>query len=321
MKFTSKTVMLDLIDMDDRAFVVTAGRGIEGLKNSIEVIGLVNPPHLVFSESKGCYRVVCGYRRLEASANLGWKEVPAKVFNSSADEKELFLFALYDNLPHRDFNPVEKAGAVERLLKFFSENEVIETYFPLLGLPASAGAFEDLISLIELEDEIKHGIIQGTITEKNAIRLSGMETDDRLYLFRLFCMVNLSSSKQAEIIESCCDIARRDNLSVRDVLKHEGIEEILKHDKLTLSQQGDRIRQLLRKKRFPRLTLCEERFLRLKKKLALPGSIQFHPPPFFEGSTYRMQIEFENIEDLGRAADQVKILAGSSSVKEMLEEK
>ena len=94
----------------------------------------------------------------------------------------------------------------------------------------------------------------------------------------------------------------------------------LEKDRLTLSQKGDRIRRLLMGKRFPRLISREEKFSRLKKKLSLPGKVDLYPPPFFEGGTYCMRIEFESAEDLEKAADRVKRLAGSSPMKQLLEE-
>jgi ParB family chromosome partitioning protein len=319
MKVYDKTVLLSSIYSKDRSFIVTTGSNIEPLKESIDLIGLVNPPYLFFSELKEMYQVVCGYRRVKALSALGWNQVPVRIFDSSADEKEIFLFSLYDNLSHRNFNPIEKANAVERLLKFFPQDEVIKNYLHLLGLPPTARILKDAIALIKLDDEIKNGVLRGVIQEKNAIRLSGLTQAERILLFKLFCMLNLSSSKQAEIIESCFDIVRRDKLSIRDVLQDEGIKEILTQEKLTLSQKGDRIRQWLRGKRFPRLTRCEERFTEFRKDLCLPANIQLNPPPFFEGESYHIRIIIKSPEDLIRAADQIKRLAESPRMKVFLE--
>jgi ParB-like chromosome segregation protein Spo0J len=319
MEFTEKTVPLDSIDMQDKAFVATAGRPVQDLKNSIGRIGLVNPPWLVFSESKGCFQVVSGYRRVKALGGLGWDRVPAKVFDPQTEAKKLLVFSFYDNLPHRALNPIEKAGVVERLLKYFPEEQIIETYLPLLGMSPCARTFKETVALMQIEDEIKQAVLQGMITEKNALRLSSMQADDRRYLFRLFGRLNLSSSKQAEMLESCCDIAGKDNQLVRDILGNDEIEKILNQDRLTLSQKGDRIRQRLRKKRFPRLARCEQRFADLKKKLNFPPGIELHPPPFFEGGAYCLQIAFHTAEDLTEAAEQVKSTAQSPALRQLLE--
>ncbi len=115
-----------------------------------------------------------------------------------------------------------------------------------MGLSPSVRAMDDLLSIMKLENEIKEAVMNGTIAEKNAIRLSRMEKNDRICFFRMFCKVNMSSSKQAEIIENCCDIALRDNISLRDIAEDREVERILEQDCLTLSQKGDSIRQWIR---------------------------------------------------------------------------
>lgn len=319
MNISSQTVPLSLINLEDRSFVVTAGRSTQDLKSSIERIGLVNHPRLFFSQTKGCYQVVCGYRRIAALQSLGRGEVPVKVFAPETEGKKLLLYSICDNLPHRTFNPVEAADAVTKLLEYFPPKDIIETYLPLLGLPSFAGTLENSLSIAKLEDEIKEGIIKGTLTEKNAIRLSEMDPGERLTIFGLFCRVHLSASKQAELIENLADIARRDEQSVEEILAHRETAKILEQDKLPLSQKGERIRQWIRKKRFPRLNRLEEKFLSLNKQLALPGNIKLNPPPFFEGQTYNITLRFENTESLDKAADSLKLLAKNPLLIDFLE--
>ena len=131
--------------------------------------------------------------------------------------------------------------------------------------------------------------------------------------------VNLSTSKQAEIIESCCDISKRDQLLISEIIGEKEITEALSRDELTLSQKGDRIRLILRKKRFPVLTGLEDRFLNLKKKLGLPKNIRFESPPSFEGDVYSLQINFRNFEELKSSADRVKLLSENPLIKGLLE--
>ncbi len=120
LKIRSTSVSLKEISKEEMSFVVTAGRSIKSLKTSIAKIGLAAPPYLVFSEADGCYRIVCGFLRIKAVTELGWTEVPAMIFDSKSEEAELFLFSFFENLPHRTFNPVEKANIAERLLEYFS---------------------------------------------------------------------------------------------------------------------------------------------------------------------------------------------------------
>jgi hypothetical protein len=320
MEVKTCSVLLSKIDMTDMSFIVTAGKNTDNLKSSISQIGLLYPPYLIYSETSECYRIVCGYLRIEALLQLGIQEAPARVFDSKTDEKKLSLFSFYDNLSHRKFNPVENANIVERLLKYYPEEKIIGDFLPLLGIPPSVISLDNILSIIKLENEIKEAILKETLTEKNAVRLSYMEKDERLCLFRLFGRVNFSASKQAEIIENCRDISIRDKLSISEIVEDKEIDETLRNNKLTLSQKGDRIRLYIKKKRFPRLISSEKRFLSFIKNIELPPEADLSPPPFFEGETYRIKIDFTTSKSLSRALEILKRSADSSGLKKLLGE-
>ena len=320
MKMHTAIVSYTEIDVADKRFVVSFGRDSSALADSIKKAGLITPPCLVFAPSKGRYRVVCGYLRLKALAELGWSEVPASIIDPGTEEKQLLLCALHDNLTQRAFNPVEKAIAVERLLACMPGDEVATTYLPLLGLPPTRMCLEETLLLLTLEDEIKQGLVLGMVREKNAIRLAGMSPEDRMSFYGLFSSLQLSAGKQSELMENCADIACRDALTLQDILSSCSIAKIVQQEKLTLSQKGDRIRQLIRQKRYPRLSLRQERFSALKKKLRLPRRVELTPPPFFEGETYQLQIEFETAGGLAAAAEAVRQAAESQEMKTLLKE-
>jgi hypothetical protein len=98
------------------------------------------------------------------------------------------------------------------------------------------------------------------------------------------------------------------------------VRRILEQEKLPRSQKGDQVRARLRKIRFPRLSQREEKYLQQSKKLDLPSGIQLVPPPFFEGQTFRLQIEFDNREALGDKAAYVMGLVKNNDFSDLLED-
>jgi ParB/RepB/Spo0J family partition protein len=318
MEFSSKKISVAAIDLQDRSFKIRVDTGDDELKESVEKTGIINCPYLMFLKDEAKYKIVCGFRRIKAASDLGLKDITANIIDDYSDEKELFLLALHDNLAGLPLNLVEKANAVKSLLKYFQEEEVIKKYLHLLGLPPVFSCLEELLLIEGLDSEIKQGIVNGTVAKKNGLSLSGLGSDG-LLLYRLFMQVNLSTSKQAEIIDSCCDILRRDRLSIPEIINEKEITEALSREDLTLSQKGDKIRLFLRKKRFPMLIILEDRFLNLKKKLGLSKNIRFEPPPSFEGDVYSLQLNFRNVEELKSSADRVKILSENPLIKGLLE--
>lgn len=190
-----------------------------------------------------------------------------------------------------------------------------------MGLPPAEKALAQLLSMARLEPEIQDAVGLGRVCEAAAARIGHLGEDDRKVLFGLLSRVHLSASKQEEIVSHCIDISLRDGAGCRTILQEREIQQILDTDKLTLSQKGDRVRAHLRKRRFPRLSEYEEKFFQQRKKLRLPPGVQLLPPPFFEGSRFRFEIEFNHTGDLQQKAEAVMSMADNLLLKEIVENK
>lgn len=320
MKTNIQNISLDAVNLQDRSFVVTAGRDTKLLLESISRVGIINPPLLAGSPTGNKYRIICGFLRLQAIAELGIRTVTARVADRATDGGQLLLASLYDNLFHRQLNPIEKAGAVQRLAGFFPEEDVMRHYLPLLGLPPTAKALHQYLTLAGADAAVLEQLLQGRITERTAVELAGMPQDESGIFIDLFSRIHLSASKQAELIEYCADIMRRDDLGLRDVLRHADIITILEHESWDPVQKGEQVRQWIKKRRFPRLIRREESFAAAQKKLHLPRNVQLAAPPFFEGETYRLHIEVKSSADLDAAAASLQGLAACPAMRELLEE-
>jgi ParB-like chromosome segregation protein Spo0J len=317
---TVSTISLAAVDLDNRAFVVTFGRNCEPLVRAIGHAGLINAPVLAPAPGQAAYRIVCGFLRVQALQQLGIAEFSARVIQPGATDAEMLAWALHDNLGHRAFNPVEQAGAVGRLLNYLPEEQVVSLWLPLLGLQPAMKALDSCLRIDGLEHELKQAIAGGSIAPHSAAELALLPAGDRLALYRLFTSVHLSASKQAEVVETCGDLARRDKMTIGAILQSDGIQELLAAPNPNLSQKGEQVRVWLRRCRFPRLSRREEQFIALAKKLPHAGGVRLVPPPSFEGGTYRIEIAFSRQEALAGAARTVGDLSQDEHLRCMLED-
>jgi len=317
---TGSTIRLDAVDFQDTAFIVTFGRACGGLVSSIQEAGLINPPVLAAQPGKPTYRIVCGFLRVQALRQLGFAEFPVRLIQPGPSDAEMLALALHDNTGHRAFNPVEQAGAAARLLKYLPEAEIIAGWLSLLGLPPTMKALDCCLRIEGIEHELKQALAAGALSVHSAAELALLPPADRLALYGLFAAVHLSASKQAEVIESCCDIARRDGATITRIVQSAEIQTILSAPNPNLTQKGEQVRAWLRRCRFPRVTRREERFEALAKKLPHAGGVRLLPPPSFEGGAYRVEISFSRPESLAGAARTVQALADDSRLRELLED-
>jgi ParB-like chromosome segregation protein Spo0J len=319
MHYDKKNISIQDISLEDRTFIITTERNNAMLQKSIEQVGVLYPPYLYFDNHVQYYIIVCGLRRIHACVSAGWQDITANIIDEQTNGQDLFLLSLYDNLSHRLFDPIEKARAALRLRGFYNADTVISEYLPLMGLPPTEKALDQLLSLARLEPEIQDAVVQGRVCETVAARLAHLEEDERKALFGLLSQVHLSASKQEEIVSHCLDISLREGCGCGELVQDREIQEIIAEDKLPLSQKGDRIRALLRKKRFPRLSRHEENFLQQRKKMHLPAGVQLLPPPFFEGGKFRLEIEFSHTGDLQKKAEAILSLANNRLLQDMVE--
>ena len=109
---------------------------INPLARSIREVGLINMP-LLKEKANPPHDVVLGFRRIKAMQALGMEEVPCRMIPvSELSPLDCLLLNLNDNLASRTFNEVEKAMVISRLSKGMEPATILETYMPLLGLPA-----------------------------------------------------------------------------------------------------------------------------------------------------------------------------------------
>lgn len=293
-----QTVQLSDINFSDHFFVVTEGREIAALQNSIDACGLLQPPCLWRSRPGELYKIVCGYQRLLALQNLSQQQLGAWVFAPEATQADLLECALQDNLSHRIFNKIEIANALQRLLTCFPRQDVILRWLPRFGLSASGRMLERFLNLCCLEPATRAALIAGSLTEASALRLCAYSVDDRLAVFELMQQLHLSAGKQAELLECLEDLARRDMKSLRAAATASDIVQVCSDKNVNRVQKTDRVRHILRTRRFPRLQAAEERFASALRGLNIPAGIRIMPPPNFEGRSFKAEITFASADEL-----------------------
>src|SRR5689334_5665390 len=101
----------DQIESDPLGIREDAG-DLSGLAETMRSQGLLQPLGVI-PIARDRYRVVFGGRRLRAALQLGLERLPCIILD--ADDPDLLLRQLVENLQRRDLNDMEKARAFQRL--------------------------------------------------------------------------------------------------------------------------------------------------------------------------------------------------------------
>ncbi len=112
------------------------------------------------------------------------------------------------------------------------------------------------------------------------------------------------------------EIALRDGVSLCEILKMESFVRILSDPRLGRSDRLKRVKEELRRLRFPRLSQIEEEIQRKIRALKLGPQIQMTVPSGLEGGVLTVHVKAASYEELKRS---VKELAVALEKKEMEE--
>lgn len=138
------------------------------LADSIVAQGVIQPI-VVRPIGQDRYEIVAGERRWRASQQAGLAEIPVVV--RDVDEPTAVAIGLIENIQRADLNPIEEAGALERLLKEFqlTHQQIAE------AVGKSRTTVTNLLRLLDLNPEVRAWVEQSQLEMGHARALLGLK--------------------------------------------------------------------------------------------------------------------------------------------------
>ena len=317
MRFKQKIVKLSLIDSKDDSLRITTQINVDQLMDSIDCVGMLNLPLLV--EKKIGYKIVCGFRRIEACRHLNWADVEVRVLESGTKQLECVRYAILDNSLQRPLNLIEQSRSIHLLSPFFKEVSVLGKELSILGLPDHPSIVKKIKSLCHLSESIQNGILLDTISLPVALELGRLHQDAGEGFAKLFGTLKLSLNKQKEILILIKEISYREDIPILQVIKNDRVQKILTNEDLDRNQKIRKIRIYLKQRRFPAITATENKFQNHLKKLKLGNGTKLIPPDNFEGTTYILKLFFKNLTELKDRQSSIDALIKNPSLRKILD--
>jgi ParB family chromosome partitioning protein len=138
------------------------------LADSIAVQGVIQPI-VVRPIGQQRYEIIAGERRWRAAQQAGLAEIPVVV--REVDEPTAVAIGLIENIQRADLNPLEEAGALERLLTEFglTHQQIAE------AVGKSRTTVTNLLRLLELNPDVKAYVEQSQLEMGHARALLGLK--------------------------------------------------------------------------------------------------------------------------------------------------
>lgn len=296
MDYNVDTVALDRIDADDETFCITTNPTTTDLALSISAIGLLHPP-LLAGNDRG-YLIVCGFRRIAACLALGLTHVSARIFREPPPYSVYAKLAVADNASQRPLNVVEQSRAAALIRRFTEKGTDWRAHAAHVGLPDSKAALERILPIAEMPEPLQAAIVEGSVALPIALRVHALKQPDAAALCSFLRYIKTGLNIQRELVEMIEEISIRDSISMAQLLAAKDLTAILDQEEMPLPERVDRLRRVLKWRRFPELSKAEDAYFQARKALKLNPRIQIQPPRFFEGNTFRLSLSIQSRAEL-----------------------
>jgi hypothetical protein len=317
---TYREISPEAINWDDETFRISEELDSAAVLNSLKEIGPLNP--LVLMDKEPCKIIVCGFRRGRALKQLGYSRIPVRVLSEETHTKtQLFELALWDNLSHRQLNPLEKARAIYKLQEVcgVSVEVLIKIYLPILGLTPHESVLHAHLALHGVYPGLRQCLADGRLTLSSMETLSKTPDAVQDAFASLMTCIRLSASSQRKFLGLLEDLAAITESPLNAPLDNPEVSAILDNARLSPFQKGERLNDVLYRHRNPKLSQAWERFHAKKKLLGLPGSIRLVPHPFFETADLHAEFDASDSKRFRELADALQKASQSPELEELFQ--
>lgn len=145
---------------------------LQDLANSIKEHGVIQPI-TIREVGVDSYQIISGERRFRASQLAGKTKIPAYI--RKADDQQLLVMGLVENLQREDLDPIEIAQSYQRLIE--EGNLTQEELGEKVG--KNHATIANSLRLLKLPPEIQTGLINGDISEGHAKALLSLNDENQ----------------------------------------------------------------------------------------------------------------------------------------------
>ncbi len=276
-----KIIPLDRINIPDRYYSITpCPFNEEKLIRSIKEAGIIVPVRLEAGRGDH-YRIISGFKRMEASIQLGLAEVPA-IVEDKGDPALTFWRAVQENCGSRELHDLEKAEIVLKLKELHSvgDQALLSSCLPGLECKGTRYELDRLIALAEMSTRLKSACIRGNLLSATALEVRKWPDSEQEFMIALISSFKLGTNKQKQLVRLIADLKKIEGAGLDTVWENSGLKSL---DPSTLT--FDLIHQALTRTRFPVFSAHLKEWQILREGLKLPSGIKIEAPRYFDGDS------------------------------------
>lgn len=150
-------------------------------------------------------------------------------------------------------------------------------------------------------------------------RWLGWQAPDRDALWRLVYSVKPSENHLRDLMDWLEEIALRDGCQIRDILTEKSLVDIETDPRVGRADKFKRIKEKLRRQRFPRLAGIEDDIQKRLKELKVQPEIQLSVPPGLEGGRLHVQFSAASYDEMKKLSDKLAQSVEQNALRKVFE--
>jgi hypothetical protein len=256
-------------DYGDFIFSRTGDRILE---RSVEESGILNPV-IVYEDRNSRYHLVDGWKRVEIALEKDTKNVEAAVLPDTTALTDIISLIYCDKIGEINESVINKIEFIYFALYLDADKEwIVKHLCTPFGLKPHSSFLEECRRIHHLPQELKFFCHEKRLSLKQIANLSYYPDEIITQVLKWKSLIHLTASIMDEIAVNLRDYLKASGKGLKDFLCEAEVKEVF-DDSLNIRERTERLRNLLRQKKFPILTEVNSRIQGNIDSLNLPEEI------------------------------------------------
>ena len=305
-----KEINISDIDISNPKFLVPYSKIAAELINSIEDVGIINPPIIIKNDKE--YLILTGFKRISVTEELGLNSLFCKVVRKNEISFDQCIKIIYEDNKDR-FTDIE-IGQLCR--KYIDNGNDVQQFIKLIDYPTTERNIQRFTYLSNIDSRIRNYYLDEKLNPEQCFFLSQIDKEDALLLLnKVIIPLRFNTNETREFLSELKDIYIRDDKPISQI-----VESVINTQE-EITKNG--IRLEIKKLRSPRLVEVEKKYNEIVKSLKLPKGVFISYSPYFENNYIEvkaridsenklneLKILFENEDNFKRLLDLIRLVRG-----------
>lgn len=249
-------------------------------------------------------------------------EVPAYTI-AAPDLQRAFVMTLHAAMADSPkLTIMEKATALTVLLEYFklSEQQVFADYWSIFELPKQQQVMEVLKVISGYSGQVKRFLHEHNFTLNDFYILNKLSAEQQHNLILFLSSFRLSFSNIRQLLEWIVELTCMENLMVSELINEQAIATIWSSDTLNDATKVTRIKDILYRRRYPKLYAYQRDMEQGVKEMKLPAGIQLIYPKDAERDAFSFRFDFASHAEFIQLFDKMNTETFSLNLKNLLDQ-